>query len=199
MKYPDFFKEIPVIKLYDPLSDFLGAIEDGIIEINYSDVVKFAGHSCPTVAGAYLMCFKANDYLLNEGELLERGNVRIIAKGPKAEGTNGVVANVAAYIFGVNDESGFEGIAGRMGRKNKLFYDDNLDCDLEFEYNGNSVKVIYNSSVVKQNKDMIPLLQKCIGGTATEDEQSKFKKIWQNRVKDILLNEHNGLIIIKKQ
>ena len=198
MKYPDFFKEIPVIKLYDPLSEFLGAVEDGIIQVNYSDVVKFAGHSCPTVAGAYLMCFKANNHFSNESKLLERGNIKIIAKGPKAEGTNGVIANVAAYILGVNDESGFGGIGGRMGRKNKLFYDDNLDCDLMFEYNGDSIKTIYNPSVIKQNKDMIPLLQKCIGGIATENEQSKFKRIWQNRVKEILFNKNNDLIIIKK-
>ncbi len=198
MKYPDFFKEIPVIKLYDPLSEFLGAVEDGIVQINYGDVVMFAGHSCPTVAGTYLMCFKANEYFSNDIKLLERGNIKIIAKGPKENGTNGVVANVAAYIFGVNDESGFGGIGGRMSRKNKLFYDDNLDCDIEFEYNGDSIKMIYNSSVVKQNKDMIPLLQKCIGGTATEDEQSKFKRIWQNRVKEILFNKNNDLIIIKK-
>ncbi len=55
MTYPEFFKNIETIKLQDDLSLFLGAFEDGIIEFSYLDVVKTAGHSCPTVLGAYLM------------------------------------------------------------------------------------------------------------------------------------------------
>ena len=39
----------------DPLARFLGAAEDGVIEYTYADTVKLAGHSCPTVASAYLM------------------------------------------------------------------------------------------------------------------------------------------------
>ncbi len=55
MQYPIFYDQVENIKLYDPLSDFLGAVDKGDIEITYLDCVKLAGHSCPTVAGAYLM------------------------------------------------------------------------------------------------------------------------------------------------
>jgi hypothetical protein len=54
MNHPSFFDTIEKIKLQDPLSAFLGTFENGLIEFSYQDVVKSAGHSCPTVAGAYI-------------------------------------------------------------------------------------------------------------------------------------------------
>lgn len=45
MKYPDFFDDVPRIRLHDPLAGFLGAVEDGIIEYAYVDAVKLAGYS----------------------------------------------------------------------------------------------------------------------------------------------------------
>ena len=63
MNYPDFYNQIPTIKLQDELSNFLAAFEDGLIELSYLDIVKSAGHSCPTVLGAYLMTFKALNFL----------------------------------------------------------------------------------------------------------------------------------------
>ena len=55
MQYPNLFNEIETIKLQDDLSDFLGTFENGMVEFSYLDIVKSAGHSCPTVAGAYIM------------------------------------------------------------------------------------------------------------------------------------------------
>lgn len=52
MHYPAFFDDVPAIRLYDPLAEFLGAVDDGVIEYRYLDAVKLAGHSCPTVASA---------------------------------------------------------------------------------------------------------------------------------------------------
>ena len=59
MNYPNFFKTIEVIKVKDPLSKILGVFENGEYEFSYLDVVKSAGHSCPTVAGAYIITLKA--------------------------------------------------------------------------------------------------------------------------------------------
>ena len=53
MQYPAFFDAVPHLRLRDPLAEFLGAIEDGVVEYTYVDAVKLAGHSCPTVASAY--------------------------------------------------------------------------------------------------------------------------------------------------
>jgi hypothetical protein len=55
MRFADFFDPAPRITLRDPLAQFLGAAEDGIIEYRRTGVVKLPGHSCPTVASAYLM------------------------------------------------------------------------------------------------------------------------------------------------
>jgi len=53
MNYPDFFDTVASIKVKDPLAQILGVFENGEYEIPYLEVVKAAGHSCPTVAGAY--------------------------------------------------------------------------------------------------------------------------------------------------
>lgn len=53
MRYPAFFDEVPRIVLRDPLAEFLGALEGGLVEFSYLDAVRPAGHSCPTVASAY--------------------------------------------------------------------------------------------------------------------------------------------------
>ena len=55
MNYPRFFDEVPSIKVKDPLAQALGAFKNGEYEITYLEVVKAAGHSCPSVAGAYIM------------------------------------------------------------------------------------------------------------------------------------------------
>ena len=54
MSFPDFFAEIPALRLHDGLAQLLGASDDGVIEYHYADAVRLAGHSCPTVAGGWL-------------------------------------------------------------------------------------------------------------------------------------------------
>ncbi len=65
MKYLKFFDKIETIVLEDKLLKFLGVNDDGIIEFNYIDVVKTAGHSCATVAGGYLIALKSNSKIFN--------------------------------------------------------------------------------------------------------------------------------------
>jgi hypothetical protein len=67
MKYPTFLDEAPRLSLYDPLSAFLGATEDGLVGYSYLDAIKLAGHSCPAVAGAYLMMLRAHGHLYGGG------------------------------------------------------------------------------------------------------------------------------------
>lgn len=67
MQYSAFFDKVKPIVLYDPLAEFLGAAEAGRVEYAYLDAVKLAGHSCPTVAGAYLMAMKALQALEHRG------------------------------------------------------------------------------------------------------------------------------------
>ncbi|MEO7008635.1 MAG: hypothetical protein ABI156_05745 [Caldimonas sp.] len=53
MQTPAFFDQAPFIVMHDALAQTLGATQDGLIEYRYLDAVKLAGHSCPTVAGAW--------------------------------------------------------------------------------------------------------------------------------------------------
>ena len=52
-RFPAFFDQVPRLVVRDPLADFLGAAEGGVLDYGYADAVRMAGHSCPTVASAY--------------------------------------------------------------------------------------------------------------------------------------------------
>jgi len=76
MKTPAFFDAVAAIVVVDPLAETLGAAEGGMIEYRYIDAVKLAGHSCPTVAGAWLMT-RAALARLYPGEMPRRGEIRV--------------------------------------------------------------------------------------------------------------------------
>ena len=113
MNHPDFFDQAPHIALRDPLSAFLGAFPDGVVEYGYLDAVKLAGHSCPTVAGAYLMTAKALVALYGDA-LPERGAIRAEFRDDAAHGVTGVIAGIVSLITGARQDDGFKGIAGRF-------------------------------------------------------------------------------------
>lgn len=77
MPFPAFFADAPAVTLMDPPARFLGAPADGLITYRYEDAVRFAGHSCPTVAGAWLMTIRALRALWPDG-MPERGAVRVL-------------------------------------------------------------------------------------------------------------------------
>ncbi|WP_281950726.1 FmdE family protein [Nitrosophilus kaiyonis] len=188
MRYPDFFDKVEPIKLYDPLSDFLGAFENGELEITYLDVVKFAGHSCPTVAGAFLMA-KLGLKNLFDGNLPTRGEVKVFIKGKKDEGVEGVIGNTIAFICGVTDEAGFKGIGGKFNRANKLFFNADIPKEVRLQRVDNEkfVDISYDPSIVPPNPDMKNLMQQLMmGNSSVKDE---FGKVWQERVEKILLSK----------
>jgi hypothetical protein len=116
MNFPEFFESAPRITVRDPLARFLGAVEDGIIEYTYSDAVKLAGHSCPTVASAYLMT-RAAMRALYPAAFPERGGIRVELRDDRLTGVAGVVANVVSLLTGASNDTGFKGIAGRFDRR----------------------------------------------------------------------------------
>ena len=198
MQYPDFYTQVPNIKLYDPLSEFLGAIEQGEVEISYLDCVKLAGHSCPTVAGAYLMAKEGLKALYTD-TLPERGMVKVEMRDNIAQGVTGVVANVISFIIGASDESGFKGIQGKFSRDNLVFFDVEMPTEVKLTRldTEESVHLSYNPSSIQPDEKMMPLLGKSLKGLASNKEQETFKKLWQERVKKILLST-DTLITIHK-
>ena len=191
MKYPEFYDRAPIFRLYDPLSDFLGATDGGIVEIGYLDCVKLAGHSCPTVAGAYVVTYRALEHLYGE-ELPVRSEIEVKMKNPKAEGVTGVIGSVAGYICGASDEGGFAGIGGKFSRKNRLSYG-NSDIRGEISFkrldNGQEVSLKIDISSVPGDPQMMPLMQKSLSGNASEEEKNKFASLWQKRVESIVTHK----------
>ena len=189
MKYPDFFDKIETIRLKDDLANFLGATQDGIIEFSYIDIVKSAGHSCPTVLGAYLMT-KEGLKALYKDELPKRGEIKVEFKDKVEEGVAGVISNVITNITGATKNSGFKGIMGLYSRNNLMSFETNIDCDVKFtrKDTNKSVEVFYNASLFPPKKEMQELMQKCITKTADENEKLEFGKLWQSRVEEISNN-----------
>ncbi len=189
MKTPAFFDKAPLLRLHDPLGAFLGAFEEGIVEIGYVDCVKLAGHSCPTVAGAFLLAHEGLHALYGAGELPERSRIRVEMRGPKSDGVNGVIGTVVSYICGAGDEGGFAGIGGAFSRRGLLHYDvADVEGDLRLSRldSGASVSLRLDTSVVGASPEMMPLMQKALRGEALPEEEERFRALWQGRVETML-------------
>lgn len=190
MKYPTFYDQVESIKLYDPLSDFLGALDKGDIEITYIDCVKLAGHSCPTVAGAYLMAL-VGLRALYEHSLPERGGIHVSMRDDKNEGVTGVVCNVLSFIVGANDSSGFKGIKGSFSRDNLVTYNMPMEYEVRLTRldTNQSISISYNPSIIPADEKVMPLMGKNLKNIASDEEKTLFKTLWQERVKKILLSK----------
>jgi hypothetical protein len=196
MSYPKFYDEVQTIRVKDHLSAVLGAFAMGEYEFNYLDIVKSAGHSCPTVAGAYLITAEGLKALFKD-EMPIRGNIKVEFKESLTEGVAGVIGNVVSQITGATDKSGFKGLGGKFARHSLMDFDANINSSVRFTRvdTGKSVDVFYNPSSVMPNPNMQPLMQKMMGGVATPQEIKEFGELWQERVKRIFENSSSVVTI----
>ena len=196
MQYPDFFKNIENIKLQDSLSDFLGTFKDGVVEFSYLDVVKSAGHSCPTVAGAYLTTLYGLKALYKD-ELPQRGNIRVDFKESQTGGVAGVIALVITNITGATTDFGFKGIGGNFNRTNLMFFNQDIKSSVRFTRldNNRSVDVTYNPNSIPPLESQQPLMQKIMQGIATPSEKRAFGEAWQDRVRRVFENSDSLITI----
>jgi hypothetical protein len=202
MNYPTFFDKVPAIQLQDQLSNFLGAFEEGKMEISYLDCVKLAGHSCPTVAGAYMMAVKGLEALYPDGELPQRGAVEISMRDGEADGVTGVTCNVISFIIGANGLSGFKGIGGNFSRDNLVNYNVLMDGEVKLTRlaTGESVILSYDPSIIPADPEMKSLMMKSLQCKSCVEENKEFGKLWQARVEKILLSRDlwDQMLTIKK-
>lgn len=189
MSYPDFFAAVPGIILRDPLAECLGAADKGLIEYGYTDAVKLAGHSCPTVAGAYLMTLRALASLY-PGSTPERGGIRLESSAAAADGTAGVTAAVAGLLTGAAGEGGFKGLGGRFSRRNLLVFAADVDGELRYTRldTGARVTARYHPEVVPPPPELQALMPGIAGGSANDEDRAAFGRLWQMRVKRILID-----------
>ncbi len=201
MQYPAFYDKVQTIKLYDPLSEFLGAAESGEIEINYLDCVKLSGHSCPTVAGAYLMALKGLESLY-ANEIPQRGNIKVSMSNSEENGVTGVICNVISFIVGAGGIGGFKGLNGKMSRNNLISYNIPMDGEVKLSRidTEDSITLSYNPSMIGADPMMQPLMGKAMQGLANKAEKIEFGRLWQTRVEKILLSTDiwDDMITIKR-
>lgn len=190
MHHPAFFDDAPTIVLRDPLAEFLGAADGGIIEYRYADAVKLAGHSCPTVAGAWLMNRHALAALYG-GARPERGAIRVDFRDAATAGVAGVIAAVTTLVTGATYDTGFKGLAGRFDRRQRLFFGSDIGSELRFQRmdTGAAVEVSYRPDRVPAEPQLVGLMPKMLTGAAGAAEQAEFRRLWQDRVRRILI-EH---------
>lgn len=198
MSFPLFYKQAPVIKMRDPLADFLGAAQSGVIEYCYEDAVKTAGHSCPTVASAFLMAVKGLAALY-PNELPERGAIRVELQQDKTAGVCGVIANVLSLITGATEDTGFKGIAGRFDRRNLLAFNAPISAELRLQRVDTGVAVCLSSQLesIPAQPRMRELLGSCLNGQAGAAQQQEFGALWQERVRRILVEHADDPAMIR--
>ncbi|MDP1633390.1 MAG: FmdE family protein [Gallionellaceae bacterium] len=197
MRYPAFFDQTPGITMYDPLAKFLGATEGGIIEYRYVDAVKAAGHSCPTVASAWLMTARALEALYPK-DVPERGAISVAFRQDRTSGVTGVIANIVSLVTGATHDTGFKGLAGRFDRRNLLFFNAEVGEEIRFtrKDNGAAVDVTAHLERVPGDPRMRDLMTACIAGHATDEMQREFGHLWQARVSRLLLEHAHDIQVI---
>jgi hypothetical protein len=199
MNYPAFYDAAPRITMRDPLSDFLGAAEGGLMEYTYLDAVHLAGHSCPTVAGAYLLARAALQALYPE-QPAERGAIEVRMPGPEDEGVNGVMAQVLTLITGAAAGNGFHGIGGHFVRHSLLGYADTTRSgDIQFTRrdNGKTVSVQLDLSSVPPAPNLRALLIAALDPHATATQRKDFADAWQGRVQRLLLEHADDPAVLR--
>lgn len=199
---PAFFADAPTIVMRDSLAEFLGAADAGVLEYRYADAVRLAGHSCPTVAGAWLMARAAVRALYPEGQPLpERGAIRIDFRERRDAGVTGVVANVLGLVTGAAGDGGFPGIGGRFVRRDRLFFEQPVGAQVRFTRldNDRAVEAEANLSRVPSDPRMAWAMSRSLSDDASAEETALFRELWQDRVRRVLVEHADDpeLITIK--
>ena len=189
MKLQHFFDEVPRIRVQDPLARLLGCTDDGRLEYGFGDVVRLTGHACPTVASAYWLTFLALEHLYPD-ELPQRGGIKVEFRDDARSGNVGVMATVVQMLTGAAGGSGFKGLGGRFGRAGLIRYKPDLLTLLRFTRldTQDAVDATVDMAHVPTDPAMEPLLERCAAGRATAVEEREFGRLWQQRVRHLLLD-----------
>lgn len=198
MKTPAFFDAVPAITVADPLAEALGAADGGLIEYRYFDAVKLAGHSCPTVAGAWLMT-RAALARLYTGQTPRRGEIRVELRQALDEGVAGVIASVAGLVTGAANEGGFKGLAGRFARNGLLRFGVPMRGEIRFTRLDNtcSVEVSHRPQAVPRPAGLSELLRDASAPQAPAAARHAFADAWQGWVRAIVIEHADDPALIE--
>ena len=199
MNYPAFFDAAPGIRVRDPLADFLGAAEGGLLDYRYIDAVRLAGHSCPTVAGAWLTARAALRALYGD-EPAERGGVAVAMPAPADEGVTGVISQVLTLVTGATSDNGFHGIGGQFVRQGLLDFAEAPSAGaIRFTRrdNGKAVTVELDLSSVPPAPQARMLMGAAMHPDASAEQRTAFGQAWQDRVRRLLLEHADDPAVLR--
>lgn len=197
MKTPAFYDAVAPIAVTDPLAELLGAAEGGRFEYHYRDAVKLAGHSCPTVAGAWLLTRTALARLYPDAAP-QRGGMRVELRQASDEGVAGVIASIAGLITGAANEGGFKGLVGRFGRQGLLQFGVPMAGEIRFTRldNGSSVELTHVPQVVPRHNALQSLMRDALAPAAGAATREAFAEAWQGWVRTILIDHADDPALI---
>lgn len=195
MNHPDFFDQVAPLVVRDPLAEVLGAAHEGLIEYRYADAVRLAGHSCPTVAGAWLLTRRALAGLYPDGRP-QRGGIGVALRAAQSDGTAGVVGAVIGLITGAAGEGGFNGLGGQHVRRGLLSFGVEIPGEVRFTRldSGASIDLLYQPQRVPPDPAIAGLMPRMLSGEASAEERARFARLWQDRVRRILFEPVDGLV-----
>ncbi|WP_336328630.1 hypothetical protein [Halovenus sp. HT40] len=188
--------DVEPIRIRDPVAEALAVLEPGDpFVVTYQDVVKAAGHSCPTASGAYRITQLGLDALYPD-DLPVRSEVEVLAAGPRDDATYGIMGRLISIVTGAAQEDGFGGLAGGLGnRQNMLTFDafapDSADPTFRFRRTDTdkTVEVTYHVGDVPDGGPALGNLQQIIDGTASEEDRELFAEAWHGRVRAVLSDD----------
>jgi hypothetical protein len=178
------------IVVRDPFLEFLGLVGPGEpIAVSFEELVKAAGHMCPTVAGAYLVLRHGLKALYGD-EPAVRGNVRVTAYGSPTDFGYGPISQLVNVAIGAAPETGFGGLgAGRFRRRDLFVFrsDDLRHSEFDFERldTGRTVHVTYEPNAVPASKDLAAAIGPALSN-GDPASVARFRSLWNARVEDIL-------------
>ena len=188
--------DVDPIEIRDPVAEALGVLESGdSFIITYTDVVKEAGHSCPTASGAYRIVQLGLDTLYPDSDPV-RSDIEVQVPRSRDDATYGVMSRIISYVTGATEDDGFSGLAGGYGGRRDLLRFDAFDADtadpvFRFRRTGTdeSVQVTYHVSNVPEGGPALGNLQQILDETANDQQREAFGDAWHRRVQDVLSDD----------
>lgn len=169
------------ISVYEPFSNFLlGTEEEKSFDLTLLDVVRFAGHACPSMVGAFLISRRVIKELFPTGVCV-RGDVEIDIPSAATQGATGPISNVFGFIFGAWGDTGFGGLNGQFVRRGLVRYSVSDLPPGAFRFRnvktGACIDAFYNPGLAP----------------FAPDEHEPFQLQWRRKIKSIL--EHPDLVL----
>lgn len=164
------------IEIHEPFAEFLMADpEEYRFAVSLLDVVRFAGHACPSMIGAFLISQRVVKELFPQTNICLRGHVSIEIPSSVTRGATGPISNVFSMIFGAWEKSGFGGLQGQFIRRDLIKYE---VPDIPAGS--------YRFTNLMTNKRIDISYHPSRASMPTEGEQLPFQKIWHHKINEIL-------------